>query len=46
MSQIRPFKLDVPKTEIEDLQQRLKSARWPESETVEDWTQGLPVLGK
>ncbi len=43
MSQIRPFKLDVPKTEIEDLQQRLKSARWPESETVEDWTQGVPL---
>ncbi len=43
MSQIRPFKLDIPKTEIEALQQRLKSARWPEAETVEDWTQGVPL---
>ncbi|MBL6689466.1 MAG: epoxide hydrolase [Pseudomonadales bacterium] len=43
MAQIRPFKLDVPKTELEDLRQRLKSARWPESETVDDWSQGVPL---
>jgi pimeloyl-ACP methyl ester carboxylesterase len=43
MSDIRPFKLDIPKSEIEDLQRRLKTARWPEAETVEDWTQGVPI---
>lgn len=43
MSDIRAYRIDVPEIEIEDLQQRLKSARWPESETVEDWTQGVPL---
>ncbi len=43
MSEIRPFKIDVPKTEIEHLQNRLRTARWPEAETVEDWTQGVPL---
>ena len=43
MAPIRPFKLDVPKIEVENLQQRLKSARWPESETVDDWSQGVPL---
>ena len=43
MTRIRSFKLDVPRAEIEDLQQRLKTARWPEAETVEDWSQGVPL---
>ena len=43
MTRIRSFKLDIPRAEIEDLQQRLKTARWPEAETVEDWSQGVPL---
>ena len=43
MSEIRAFKLDVPKTEIDDLKRRLDNARWPESETVDDWSQGVPI---
>jgi len=43
MSEIRPFKIDVPESEIEDLKQRLNNARWPESETVDDWSQGVPI---
>lgn len=43
MGDIRAFKLDVPKTEIEDLKRRLADARWPEAETVDDWSQGLPI---
>ena len=43
MSEVRPFRLDVPASDIEDLTTRLVSARWPESETVDDWSQGVPI---
>lgn len=42
---IDPFELKVPSAAIDDLHNRLKSARWPERETVDDWSQGAP-LGK
>jgi pimeloyl-ACP methyl ester carboxylesterase len=29
--------------EVEDLRRRLRSARWPEHETVHDWSQGVPL---
>ena len=43
MSQVTPFKLDIPLSDIKDLKNRLKSARWPDVETVDDWTQGVPL---
>ena len=43
MSQVTPFKLDIPLSAIKDLKNRLTSARWPEVETVDDWTQGVPL---
>ena len=43
MNSVRPFKLDIPESEIDELRSRLTSARWPESETVEDWSQGVPL---
>ncbi|MBT4495009.1 MAG: epoxide hydrolase [Gammaproteobacteria bacterium] len=43
MTAIRPYKLNIPTSEIDDLKTRLKSARWPEAETVEDWSQGVPI---
>jgi pimeloyl-ACP methyl ester carboxylesterase len=43
MSEIRSFNLDVPETEIDELKARLNHARWPDSETVDDWTQGVPI---
>jgi pimeloyl-ACP methyl ester carboxylesterase len=41
--EIRPFRLDVPESELEDLRRRLAATRWPEKETVEDWSQGAPL---
>ncbi len=38
-----PFIIDVPDTALEDLQRRLQSVRWPERETVDDWSQGAPL---
>jgi pimeloyl-ACP methyl ester carboxylesterase len=39
---VMPFTLAIPQAELEDLNNRLANTRWPERETVEDWTQGAP----
>ena len=39
----REFRVEVPEAELEDLRARLRRARWPERETVEDWSQGVPL---
>ena len=43
MEAIRPFSLDVPEAALDDLRRRLADARWPEKETVADWSQGTPL---
>jgi epoxide hydrolase len=40
-SEIRPFEIDVPQAELEDLHRRLAEARWPD-DLVEDWSRGVP----
>ena len=40
---IEPITVSVSKTQIADLQQRLQLTRWPESQTVTDWSQGVPL---
>jgi hypothetical protein len=40
---VEPFKVSVPQSAIDDLKRRLTSARWPERETVGDWSQGVPL---
>jgi epoxide hydrolase len=40
---ITPFRIDVPEAELEDLRERLRRTRWPEAETVDDWSQGIPL---
>ena len=40
---IRPFKPSISTEILEDLIQRLKRTRLPEAETVEDWSQGVPL---
>lgn len=39
---IEPFTLAVPQQELDDLGRRLALTRWPERETVGDWSQGAP----
>ncbi len=43
MSAIEPFTISVPQAEIDDLRRRLDHVRWPEKETVGDWSQGAPL---
>ncbi len=38
-----PFRVEVPESDIVDLQDRLARTRWPERETVTDWSQGVPL---
>ncbi|MDC0707581.1 epoxide hydrolase [Stigmatella sp. ncwal1] len=40
---ITPFKIAVPQSALTDLKRRLGSTRWPERETVDDWSQGVPL---
>ncbi|HEX4847918.1 MAG TPA: epoxide hydrolase, partial [Novosphingobium sp.] len=43
MTRIRPFTLAIPQDQIDDLNARLDRTRWPEKETVTDWSQGTPL---
>lgn len=38
-----PFRIEVPEAALRDLRQRLAATRWPEAETVDDWSQGVPL---
>jgi pimeloyl-ACP methyl ester carboxylesterase len=42
MNVVRQFTIDIPETQLRDLRSRLDATRWPEKETVEDWSQGIP----
>ena len=40
---IIPFTLAVPQADLEDLNRHIDQTRWPDLETVDDWTQGAPL---
>lgn len=42
-SDIVPFQISIPETVAADLKDRLRRTRWPEPETVGDWSQGTPL---
>src|SRR5918995_5154109 len=37
---VRPFHIDVPEEDLDDLRRRIAATRWPEKETVDDQSQG------
>jgi pimeloyl-ACP methyl ester carboxylesterase len=37
------FRVEVPEAALRDLRERLERTRWPEAETVADWSQGVPL---
>jgi len=41
--EIRPFKIQVDDAQLEDLKRRLRATRWPDAQTVGDWSQGIPL---
>ena len=42
-TEVRPFRIDVPEEELDDLRQRILATRWPEKEPVTDFSQGVPL---
>jgi epoxide hydrolase len=40
---VTEFRIEVPEAELEDLRARLRHVRLPERETVDDWSQGVPL---
>ncbi|HEX8931508.1 MAG TPA: epoxide hydrolase N-terminal domain-containing protein, partial [Actinomycetota bacterium] len=43
MSELIPFRVEVADEDLRDLRERLRRTRWPEAETVGDWSQGVPL---
>jgi pimeloyl-ACP methyl ester carboxylesterase len=41
--ELTPFRIAIPEVDLLDLRERLRRTRWPEAETVEDWSQGVPL---
>src|SRR5262245_1857907 len=40
---IAPFHIAIADAQIEDLRRRLQATRWPDKETPDDWSQGIPL---
>jgi epoxide hydrolase len=40
---VTPFRIDIPEADLRDLRERLERTRWPDAETVQDWSQGVPL---
>src|SRR5262245_63192055 len=40
---ITPFRYRAPASALDDLKRRLAQTRWPDPETVTDWSQGVPI---
>jgi pimeloyl-ACP methyl ester carboxylesterase len=40
---VRPFRVDVPESELTDLRKRINATRWPDRETVADASQGVQL---
>ena len=42
-STIRPFRVSFPDQDLVELRRRIEATRWPERETVDDDSQGVPL---
>jgi Epoxide hydrolase N terminus len=40
---IRPFQVEVPEEELDDLRRRIEATRWPSQELVADRSQGVQL---
>src|SRR5260370_29475419 len=43
MTEIRPFRVEIPDEALTDLRNRVAATRWPDRETVTDQSQGVPL---
>ncbi|MGC4771644.1 epoxide hydrolase family protein [Micromonospora sp. DT44] len=42
-AEIRPFTVEIPQADLDDLKRRIAATRWPEKEIVDDQSQGVPL---
>ncbi len=42
-NEIRPFRIDVPEADLDDLRERLGRTRWPSEVAGAEWSRGAPV---
>jgi len=42
-TEVRPFQVDVPQQDLDDLRQRIAATRWPSKELVDDRLQGVQL---
>ncbi len=42
-TEIRPFQVEVPEEDLDDLRQRIAATRWPSKELVDDRSQGVQL---
>ena len=42
-AEIRPFRIDVPQSEIDTLRDRLSNTRWPDDLSDVGWSRGVPL---
>ncbi|MBM0256973.1 epoxide hydrolase family protein [Micromonospora sp. 4G55] len=42
-AEIRPFTVEVPEADLKALRARIAATRWPEKQTVDDQSQGVPL---
>jgi pimeloyl-ACP methyl ester carboxylesterase len=40
---VRPFAIETPEADLDDLRARIAATQWPEGETVSDDSQGVPL---
>lgn len=40
---VQPFRIAIPQADLDDLKARLARTRFPERETPDDWSQGIPL---
>ncbi len=43
MSDVREFLVEIDEAAVDDLKRRLGATRWPDAETPDDWSQGIPL---
>lgn len=41
--EVTPFTVAIPTAAVDDLRARLAATRWPDKETVGDWSEGVPL---
>ncbi|MGH2698865.1 MAG: epoxide hydrolase family protein, partial [Actinomycetota bacterium] len=42
-AELRPFKIEIPQVEVDELHDRLGRTRWPDEPVAGDWSRGVPL---